>query len=94
MSSGGTSLLLLVPVLLAAIATQRMRLIAAFSLSLSSLRLYTRIVKVSIRIIKSASVFSKHGSGTAPLLANHPSNSLTISTHLINNKVNTPLSVP
>ena len=40
-TSRGASLLLLVPVLFAAIATQRVRLVAAFSLSLSSLRLYT-----------------------------------------------------
>ena len=39
-ASRGASLLLLVPVLLATVATERMRLIAAFSLSLSSLRLY------------------------------------------------------
>ena len=36
----GASLLLLVPVLLATVATERMRLVAAFSLSLSSLRLF------------------------------------------------------
>ena len=36
-----TSLLLLVPILLATVATKRMRLVAAFSLSLSSLRLNT-----------------------------------------------------
>ena len=40
MASRGASLLLLVPILLAAVATERMRLVAAFSLSLSSLRLY------------------------------------------------------
>ena len=40
-ASGGTSLLLLVPVLLATVATERVRLIAAFSLSLSSLGLHT-----------------------------------------------------
>ena len=39
-ASGGASLLLLVPVLLARVARQRMRLVAAFSLSLSSLRLH------------------------------------------------------
>ena len=39
------SLLLLVPVLLATVATKRMRLVAAFSLSLSSLRLYTIAIK-------------------------------------------------
>ena len=39
---GGASLLLLVPVLLATVATERVRLVAAFSLSLSSLRLRTR----------------------------------------------------
>ena len=39
-ASRGASLLLLVPILLAAVATERMRLVAAFSLSLSSLRLY------------------------------------------------------
>lgn len=38
---GGASLLLLVPVLLATVATERVRLVAAFSLSLSSLRLRT-----------------------------------------------------
>ena len=41
MAGGGASLLLLVPVLLATVATKRMRLVAAFSLSLSSLRLHT-----------------------------------------------------
>ena len=40
-ASGGTLRLLLVPVLLATVATKRMRLVAAFSLSLSSLRLHT-----------------------------------------------------
>ena len=38
-ASRSASLLLLVPVLLATVARQRMRLVAAFSLSLSSLRL-------------------------------------------------------
>ena len=42
MASRSTSLLLFVPVLLATVATKRMRLVAAFSLSLSSLRLYTK----------------------------------------------------
>ena len=40
-SSGGTSLLLLVPVLLSTIARQGVRLVASFSLSLSSLGLNT-----------------------------------------------------
>ena len=40
-ASRGTLALLLVPVLLATVATKRMRLVAAFSLSLSSLRLHT-----------------------------------------------------
>ena len=40
MASGSASLLLLVPVLLSTVATKRMRLVAAFSLSLSSLRLF------------------------------------------------------
>ena len=39
MASGSASLLLLVPVLSARVATERMRLVATFSLSLSSLRL-------------------------------------------------------
>ncbi len=41
-ASGSASLLLLVPVLSATVATERMRLVAAFSLSLSSLRLSTQ----------------------------------------------------
>ena len=45
MASGSASLLLLVPVLLTTVATKRMRLVAAFSLSLSSLRLYTIAIK-------------------------------------------------
>ena len=45
MASGSASLLLLVPVLLSTVATKRMRLVAAFSLSLSSLRLYTIAIK-------------------------------------------------
>ena len=40
-ASRSASLLLLVPVLSARVATERMRLVAAFSLSLSSLRLST-----------------------------------------------------
>ena len=40
-AGGGASLLLLVPVLLARVATERVRLVAAFSLSLSSLGLIT-----------------------------------------------------
>ena len=40
-ASRSASLLLLVPVLLARVATERVRLIAAFSLSLSSLGLHT-----------------------------------------------------
>ena len=43
-ASRSASLLLLVPVLLATVATERVRLVAAFSLSLSSLRLYTKII--------------------------------------------------
>ena len=43
-ASRSASLLLLVPVLLATVATERVRLVAAFSLSLSSLRLYTEII--------------------------------------------------
>ena len=43
-ASRSASLLLLVPVLLATVATKRMRLVAAFSLSLSSLRLYTKSI--------------------------------------------------
>ena len=45
MAGRGASLLLLVPVLLATVATKRVRLVAAFSLSLSSLRLYTIAIK-------------------------------------------------
>ena len=40
-TSRGTSFLCLVPVLLATVATERVRLVTAFSLSLSSLRLRT-----------------------------------------------------
>ena len=47
LASRGVVRLLLVPVLLAAVATERMRLVAALSLSLSSLRLYTSSQKVS-----------------------------------------------
>ena len=53
MASGSASLLLLVPVLLTTVATKRMRLVAAFSLSLSSLRLSTQSMQaraVSIRV--------------------------------------------
>lgn len=46
-ASGGASLLLLVPVLLARVATERVRLVAAFSLSLSSLRLHVSQVTIS-----------------------------------------------
>ena len=41
-ASRSASLLLLVPVLSARVVTERMRLVAAFSLSLSSLRLSTQ----------------------------------------------------
>ena len=75
-AGGGTSLLLLVPVLLAAIATQRVRLVAAFSLSLSSLRLYTSIAKLAPT---SSSSKSKHGSETALLLTNLKSKNLPLS---------------
>ena len=54
MASGSASLLLLVPVLLATVATKRMRLVAAFSLSLSSLRLHTSTTYV--RTAKQVSV--------------------------------------
>ena len=47
-AGGGASLLLLVPVLLSTVATERVRLVAAFSLSLRSLRLFEKIKKSAL----------------------------------------------
>jgi hypothetical protein len=80
----GASLLLLVPVLLATVATERVRLVAAFSLSLSSLRLRHH----DHHLVRSQRAKKSRRSQRAFVLpaVTESIESLTIVTHLINNK--------